>query len=115
WVVPTNSTQKDLAYEWIDALLAPDSQTALANFGGVPVVAPELSQVTDEVGKLATGDMAKIVENNDLAYYPDWPIAGFYDVWLAQSQALLTGTETADEYLDNVGDFYEQGKSDLGL
>ncbi|MFP5360791.1 MAG: ABC transporter substrate-binding protein [Actinomycetes bacterium] len=114
WVVPSNSTNKDLAYEFINDLLATDSQTALANYGGVAVAAdPE--QVTSEVGKLAAADLAAILENDGLSYYSDWPIPGYYDVWLAQSQGLLTGSVTTDEFLRNVGDFYELGKSDLGL
>jgi raffinose/stachyose/melibiose transport system substrate-binding protein len=114
WVVPTNSTQKDLAYEFISDLLSADAQTAVANYGGV-AVAPDLAQVTNEVGKIAAADLAAILEQDGLSYYSDWPVAGYYDVWLAQSQGLLTNTVTPEQFLDTVGGFYDQGKADLGL
>ena len=114
WVVPAASEHKDLAYDFIDRLLDEESQTAVANYGGVAVAA-NLDEVTNPVGQLVADDLAAILENDGLGFYPDWPVPGYYDVWLAQSQNLVNGTVTPTEYLDNLAAFYERGRTELGL
>lgn len=106
WVVPSNSDATDLAYDFIDVTLSPENQALLGNSGGVPVAA-EPSAVTDPVGSVATAQFNEIAAADGLAYYPDWPIAGFYDVWLQNSQGLVAGSLSPDQFLDGIAAFYE--------
>jgi raffinose/stachyose/melibiose transport system substrate-binding protein len=110
FVVPENARNKELAYEFIDLALGQEAQDTMGNHGGVPVAAnPEA--VTDPVGQMTAADFAAILEQDGLAYYPDWPIPGYYDVLLAESQNLVTGVSTPEKFLDAIGAAYEAGKA----
>lgn len=113
FVVPTNAKNKTLAYDFIDKTLSTPVQTAMGNLGGVPIAA-DTSAVTDPIGKLASSDFATIVKNDGLAYYPDWPVTGYYDILLAQSQNLVTGSSSPTQFLDAIGQAYATGKKDAG-
>jgi len=63
--------------------------------------------VTDPVGQTKVALFNEIAAKDGLAYYPDWPIAGFYDVWLQNSQGLVAGSLTPDQFLDSIAAFYE--------
>lgn len=108
WVVPTNADHKDLAYDFIGLTLDTERQTLLGNSGGVPVAAdPEA--ITNPVGRLAAEQFAMIADNNGLAYYPDWPVAGFYDVLLSGSQGLVSGSVSPAEFVRTIRAFYDAG------
>lgn len=113
WVVPANSKHKDLAYEFIDLLLSTEAQTDLANAGGVAVAA-DMAKVTDPIGQLANSDMQRLIDEDLLGYNADWPVAGYYDLWLSQSQSLITGGVTPEQFLTTLGDFYHAGRAELG-
>lgn len=114
WVVPSSSNHKELAYDLIDRFLSTDAQNELANLGGVAISA-DTAAITNPVGQLVSSDLAEIVANDGLGQYPDVPLPGFYDVWLAESQNLVNGTSTPSQFLDALAAFYDQGKTDLGL
>ncbi|MDN4479214.1 extracellular solute-binding protein [Demequina sp. SYSU T00039] len=114
WVVPAQSESKELAYDFIDYALSPEVQTAIANLGGIPVAADRAS-VTDPVGQMAVDDFDQILADDALGLYPDWPVAGYYEVFLAAGQQLVLGSTTPDEFLDTIGAAYETGKADAGL
>lgn len=113
WVVPKNSSHKEQAYDFIDNALGPDVQNEIANQGGIPVAA-DPDAITDPVGRLGTSDFADILDDDALGYYPDWPVAGYYEVFLAATQRLVLEESTPDEFLTEIGAAYDKGKADAG-
>jgi raffinose/stachyose/melibiose transport system substrate-binding protein len=109
WVVPENAENKELAYDFIDITMQSDIQTTLGNHGGVPVGA-DMSAITDPKNQELIDNYDAIVQRDGLAFYPDWPVAGFYDTLVAEVQKLLNGDASPDEVLDNL-----QGEYDAGL
>ena len=60
------------------------------------------------------GDTIAIVEGDGLAFYPDWPAPGYYDVLVAGVQELIAGTLTPEAVLENIAVPYEENKAALG-
>ena len=109
FVVPENANNKDLAYEFLDMVLTQEAQTVMANAGGIPINA-DLSQITDPKVQELNAAFASIVESDGLAFYPDWPVPGFMDVLGGGLQELINDTMSPDDFLDMIGDAYEEGK-----
>ncbi len=109
WVVPIGSQNKDLAYDFIDITLQQENQTILGNAGGVPVNA-DLTKITDPKIKVLNENFATIVKNDGLAFYPDWPVPGYYDVLVQNVQQLIDGSETPSAFLDAIGTNYADNK-----
>jgi raffinose/stachyose/melibiose transport system substrate-binding protein len=109
WVVPNGAKNKDLAEDFIDITLQKDNQTILGNAGGIPVNA-DLAQITDPKIQALNKQFSDLVAGDGLAYYPDWPAAGYYDVLVAGSQDLTTGSKTVSQYLDEIAGPYNAGK-----
>lgn len=107
WVVPKGSKNKQLAYDFIDITMKKKAQTTLGNAGGVPVAA-DPSAITDAKAKKLIADFDGLSRSGGLAYYPDWPVAGFYDAWVAQTQKLMNGTAPA-EVLGGIQKTYDGG------
>ncbi|RXR26645.1 extracellular solute-binding protein [Oerskovia turbata] len=112
WVVPTNADSKSLAEEFIDITLRPEVQNILGEAGGLPV-AGDVSAITDERTKALTQNFNDILAADGLAFYPDWPVAGYYDVLVSQLQSLVNRSKTPAEVLDGLSGPYEEGKADL--
>jgi raffinose/stachyose/melibiose transport system substrate-binding protein len=112
WVVPTKAKNKDMAYEFIDMTLAKKAQTVMANAGGIPINA-DPSQITDPKVQDLNKNFATIVENDGLAFYPDWPAPGYYDVLVANLQELIGGTKTPKDFLDAIAAPYNDYKESL--
>ncbi|WP_263118483.1 extracellular solute-binding protein [Cellulomonas fimi] len=112
WVVPENAANKELAYDFIDITLSDEVQEILGQAGGLPV-AGDASTITDEKTKAMTDNFNTILDEDGLAFYPDWPVAGFYDVIVSEMQSLINQSKTPDEVLDSLSSAYEQGKTDL--
>ncbi len=112
WVVPTNADSKSLAEDFIDITLRPEVQDVLGQAGGLPV-AGDPSTITDPKTAELTQNFADILDEDGLAYYPDWPVAGFYDVIVSQLQSLVNQSKSPDEVLSDLQDAYESGKQDL--
>lgn len=106
WVVPANSKQQGLAYDFIDLTLQESTQNVLANAGGV-AVASDLDAIEGEHAKEAAANFAAIADADGLGYYPDWPAPGYYDFQVKQLQQLLSGTASVTEFNDSIGKFYE--------
>ncbi len=113
WVVPENAANKDLAYDFIDITLSDEVQEILGQAGGLPVAAPDSLDITDEKTKAMTDNFTEILDEDGLAFYPDWPVAGFYDVLVSEMQSLINQSKTPDQVLDALSSAYEQGKTDL--
>jgi raffinose/stachyose/melibiose transport system substrate-binding protein len=109
WVVPNGAKNKDLAEDFINITLQKDNQTILGNAGGIPVNA-DITQITDPKIQDLNNKFADLVKSDGLAYYPDWPAAGYYDVLVAGSQDLTTGAKTVTQYLDTIAAKYNAGK-----
>ena len=90
WVVPAKSKNKDLAYDFIDATLSKDVQAILGNAGGVPVNA-DPAKVTSAKAKELIAGFQQLNQQDGLAFYPDWPAAGFYDTLVGGVQDLILG------------------------
>jgi raffinose/stachyose/melibiose transport system substrate-binding protein len=112
WVVPSHANSKSLAEDFIDITLRPDVQNVLGQAGGLPV-AGDTSTITDPKTKELTQGFADILKQDGLAYYPDWPVAGFYDVLVSQLQSLVNQSKSPDQVLDGLQSAYESGKKDL--
>ncbi|MHA7134639.1 ABC transporter substrate-binding protein [Oerskovia turbata] len=112
WVVPENADSKSLAEEFIDITLRPEVQNILGQAGGLPV-AGDSSTITDERTKVLTQNFEDILAADGLAFYPDWPVAGYYDVIVSQLQSLVNKSKTPAEVLDGLSGPYEEGKAEL--
>ncbi|MFJ9727104.1 ABC transporter substrate-binding protein [Streptomyces sp. NPDC101209] len=108
WVVPKNAKNKELAYDFIDITMSKKIQNILGNKGGVPVAA-DTSAITDPKSKELIADFNTVGKRDGLAFYPDWPVNGFYDVLVSETQKLITGSENPDAYLSNLQQAYDKG------
>jgi raffinose/stachyose/melibiose transport system substrate-binding protein len=112
WVVPENAKNKDLAYDFIDITLRPEVQEILGQTGGLPV-AGDSSAITDPKVKEMTENFETILDEDGLAFYPDWPVPGYYDVIVSELQSLINQSKTPSEVLDGLSSAYVDGKKDL--
>jgi raffinose/stachyose/melibiose transport system substrate-binding protein len=112
WVVPTNADSPSLAEEFIDITLRPEVQNVLAEEGGLPV-AGDASVIKDERTRELTENFQAILDEDGLAFYPDWPVAGYYDVIVSELQSLVNRSKTPSEVLDGLQSSYDEGKADL--
>jgi raffinose/stachyose/melibiose transport system substrate-binding protein len=111
WVVPKGAKNKDLAYDFIEITMSEKIQNLLGNKGGIPVAA-DPAAITDPRAKKLIGDFNTLSERDGLAFYPDWPVTGFYDVLVSETQKLMTGSAKPDAYLDAVQAAYDKGVQD---
>ncbi|MFI9585195.1 extracellular solute-binding protein [Streptomyces sp. NPDC052236] len=108
WVVPKGAKNKQLAYDFIDITMKKANQNLLGNKGGVPVAA-DAAAITDPKSKGLITNFNTLSQNDGLAFYPDWPVPGFYDVLVSETQKLITGSAKPDEYLDALQKAYDAG------
>ena len=108
WIVPANAKNKDLAYDFIEITLGKDVQNIMGNNGGLPIAA-DPDAITDPVGKLTTTLFNQLVAQDGLGFYPDWPVAGFYNEVLQATQAVVGGTATPEEFAERLKTFYDDG------
>jgi raffinose/stachyose/melibiose transport system substrate-binding protein len=108
WIVPKNSKAKQLAYDFIDITMSKGIQNKLANSGGLPVAA-DAAAVTNPLDKELIENYQKLAGNDGLAFYPDWPVAGFYDTMVSQTQKLINGSASPDKVLGDLQKAYDSG------
>ncbi|GGR53382.1 sugar ABC transporter substrate-binding protein [Streptomyces aurantiogriseus] len=108
WVVPKSAENKDLAYDFIDITMSKKIQNLLGNKGGVPVAA-DAAAITDPRSKDLITNFNTLSDRDGLAFYPDWPVPGFYDVLVSETQKLITGSAQPDAYLDALQEAYDKG------
>lgn len=113
WVVPKTSKNKQLAYDFIDITMRKSTQNALANAGGVPVAA-DPAAVTDPKSKELITTFDTLAKADGLAFYPDWPAPGYYDVWVSTVQQLIGGSRTPQQALDELAKPYHENRASLG-
>jgi raffinose/stachyose/melibiose transport system substrate-binding protein len=108
WVVPKTARNKELAYDFIDITLSKKIQNLLGDKGGVPVAA-DPAAITDPKAKQLIADFNTLSGRDGLAFYPDWPVPGFYDVLVSETQKLITGSTKPDAYLSSLQEAYDKG------
>lgn len=113
WVVPENSANKELAYEFIDITMRPEIQALLGNNGGLPLAANP-ADVTDPKSQELITAFNEVLDNDGLAFYPDWPVPGYYDVLVAAFQSLINQSKTPQEVLTEIGTAYDDGVANIG-
>ena len=113
WVVPAKAKAKGLAYDFIDITMKPEIQNLLGNNGGLPVAA-DPAKITDPKSKELLDLFNAVVQNDGLAFYPDWPAPGYYDVLVSAVQNLINGSKTPDQVLDELAKPYNDNLADLG-
>ncbi|MFG1941901.1 ABC transporter substrate-binding protein [Nonomuraea sp. NPDC048826] len=113
WVVPEKSENKDLAYDFIDITMSKEIQNLLGNSGGVPVAA-DPAAITDAKSKELIESFNTLTARDGLAFYPDWPAPGYYDVMVAATQNLINGSKQPAAMLDELAQPYEDNLADLG-
>ncbi|UQU61642.1 extracellular solute-binding protein [Couchioplanes caeruleus] len=113
WVVPAKSKAKSLAYDFIDITMKPEVQNLLGNNGGVPVAA-DTAQITDAKNKELIAGFDAVSKADGLAFYPDWPAPGYYDVLVGGVQGLINGSKTPQQMLDEIAKPYNDNLADLG-
>jgi len=84
----------------------------MANKGGIPLNA-DLAQIQDAHIKELNQAFATIVQNDGLAFYPDWPAPGYMDVLGGALQELLAGSKTPEAFLDDIAGPYNEYKKSL--
>jgi len=112
WVVPTGSKHKSLAYDFIDITMSPEIQNLLGNSGGIPVAA-DTSKITDPKNRELIDNWNTLVSDDGLAFYPDWPAPGYYDVLVAGTQSLITGSKSPSVMLTSIAKPYEDNLKSL--
>jgi raffinose/stachyose/melibiose transport system substrate-binding protein len=113
WVVPKNSKNRDLAYDFINITMSKQNQNLLGNNGGVPVAA-DVGAITDAKSKSLIDNFNTLSNRDGLAYYPDWPVPGYYDVLTAATQKLINGSASPGQVLDEIAKPYNDNLADLG-
>ncbi|MEE1942169.1 extracellular solute-binding protein [Streptomyces sp. TRM 70361] len=108
WVVPSGSKNKELAYDFIDITMRKAAQNTLGNNGGVPVAA-DPAAIEDEKSQQLIENFNTVADRDGLAFYPDWPVPGFYDTLVSETQKLLNGSASPDKVLDNLQKAYDSG------
>ncbi|MGN8050361.1 ABC transporter substrate-binding protein [Curtobacterium sp. 22159] len=109
WGVPAKSGNKDLAYDWINTTLSAKVQNQIGSLGGLPL-AGDTAKISDPVTKAYTQRFDEVVQDDTLAFYPDYPVPGFLDFIQNNMSAMSNRNETADEYLTKLQAFYDDGK-----
>jgi raffinose/stachyose/melibiose transport system substrate-binding protein len=113
WVVPNGSKHKDLAYDFIDITMRKQNQNLLGNNGGVPLAA-EAGAITDAKSKSLVDNFNTLAGRDGLAFYPDWPAPGYYDVLVAATQKLINGSAGPGQVLDEIAKPYNENLANVG-
>ena len=88
--------------------MRPEVQELLGNSGGIPVAA-DPAKITDPKNQELIANFNKITSEDGLAFYPDWPVPGYYDVLVSGFQSLINQSKTPDEVLAQIAAPYQDG------
>jgi raffinose/stachyose/melibiose transport system substrate-binding protein len=112
WVIPSKAKNKTLAQDFIKITMSKPIQNLMGNNGGIPVLA-DPSAITDEKSKELIANFDTLNKNDGLAFYPDWPAPGYYDVMVAGVQKLINGTAPSS-VLDEIAKPYDDNLKTIG-
>ncbi|MEU5085042.1 MULTISPECIES: ABC transporter substrate-binding protein [Streptomyces] len=106
WVIPTKAKNKKLAEDFIDITMSPKIQKLIGEEGNIPLAAKP-DEITNPRSRQLINAFDQDQANGGLAFYPDWPVAGYFDTWLAATQNLMNGGKP-DAILDQLAAPYEK-------
>ncbi|MEV5348317.1 ABC transporter substrate-binding protein [Streptomyces achromogenes] len=106
WVIPTKAKNKKLAEDFIDLTMSPKIQKLIGEEGNIPLAAKP-DEITNPRSRQLINAFDQDQANGGLAFYPDWPVAGYFDTWLAATQNLMNGGKP-DAVLDQLAAPYEK-------
>lgn len=109
WGVPAKSQNRDLAIDWIDITLSSEVQDKIGVLGGLPL-AGDVTKITDPVTRSYTEGFNRVVNNDTLSFYPDYPVPGFLDFLQSHMASMSNKNETAAQFLPKLQEFYNSGK-----
>ncbi|MFF5427970.1 MULTISPECIES: ABC transporter substrate-binding protein [unclassified Streptomyces] len=92
WVIPTKAKNKKLAEDFIEITMSDKIQKLIGEEGNVPLAVKADTVTNAKTRGLVTAFHAA-QDGRGLAFYPDWPVAGYYDTWLASTQNLMNGAK----------------------
>ena len=110
WGIPAKAGDKDLAADWIDITLSDEVQNLIGGKGGLPL-AGDTATIEDPLTQEFTARFDELVADDALTFYPDYPVPGLLDFIQNNMQAMSNGNETADEYLQKLQEFYDDGRA----
>jgi len=111
WTIPTNARNPECAADFIDITLRPEIQNFFAEKGGLAINSNDEASISDPHAQRAMDDFERILHNNALAFYPEWPVAGLTNTMMADMQALWNGSKTVQEVLDSISAEYFSGRA----
>jgi raffinose/stachyose/melibiose transport system substrate-binding protein len=111
WVIPAKSKNADLAADFIDITLSTPIQNIMGRAGGLPVAA-DPTAITDPALLTFNQNFQALLKGDGLAFYPDWPAAGFYNDLVVNIQNLMNGTDPS-KVLDALAAKYNANKPKL--
>ena len=80
----------------------------MGNNGGLPIAA-NADKITDPSNKELIESFNKVVKEDGLGFYPDWPTSTFYDELNSSLQELVNGTSDTKTVLNQMKDNYDKG------
>ncbi|MEU2431649.1 extracellular solute-binding protein [Streptomyces sp. NPDC007861] len=92
WVIPTKATNKKLAEDFIDITLSPRIQKLIGEEGSVPLAAAP-DEIKDPRSRQLIDAFTAYQKGSGLAFFPDWPVPGYYDTFVAATQNLMNGAD----------------------
>ncbi|PRX90750.1 ABC transporter substrate-binding protein [Allonocardiopsis opalescens] len=111
WVVPARSENQELAYDFIDITMSPEIQELIGDEGNIPLAA-DIDAIEDERTRGVVAGFHELQSTGNLAFYPDWPVAGYYDTYMAAVQNLMNGSPP-HEVLDQIAVPYQEHVASL--
>jgi raffinose/stachyose/melibiose transport system substrate-binding protein len=106
WVIPAKAKNKKLAEDFIAITMSDKIQQLIGDKGNVPLTA-KAEAITNAKAKGLITSFNIYQADNGLAFYPDWPVVGYYDTWLASTQNLMNGGKP-DTVLDELAAPYDK-------
>ena len=85
----------------------------MAKSGGVAVNA-DPAAITDPLGKFQNETFSQLVEDDALGLYGDWPVPNFYQVIQTNTQTLVGGSQSVDDFMGNLATAYDQVQASVG-
>lgn len=109
WAIPSDAKNKECAKAWIEKTLSESVQGEIARIGGIPVVV-DPSTIEDERMKEMNETFQLLKSEDRLSFYPDYPVPGLLDYQMAGLQGLVSGSQSGEEFLAGMKDYYESNK-----
>ncbi|MFD6132639.1 ABC transporter substrate-binding protein [Streptomyces diastaticus] len=106
WVVPTRAKNKKLAEDFIDITMSDKIQKLLGEEGIVPLAA-EPGSIKNARSQDMIDSFNTYQDDKGLAFYPDWPVPGYYDTWTGATQSLMNGAK-GEAVLSELAGPYEK-------